>query len=987
MENHSGRDGIEDLVISTFLIAALCYRNIQNCKGMDPTSFGFVAVIAVLITIISIIVFKMYPKETDFEKAYGENALRLLTEDRANKTKNAKNKNKGKSGERKKDFGAEEKQNRNEKPANGDLLYVRLPTNGHYGAEETNGTNGDEADTKLNRKKSKGKQLMAETKQHMESTKDEKIVVAKNVGDLSGQQDVSNNIIAQPEVVPTAGVLHDENKRTDIGERKSKKKNRARRNGEHLRQIAKEDDKVTEEIVPAMEILSQESEEKMLEKKVFFFSGNPLKDINTNKFQARLNAIAELEPEYITFLTNFINNTKTQRAKLNDEIALMRKQIADKDRLVLQCTNKLTAAEQKDSEIAVLQKTLTEEKRKYKLFEQTVCTQLSNNAQEKSYLQRKYDQILALFTSLLVNITLILHESKGSVISFFTFSQLQGEFGALREEMKKAQSVIHSTPPPVDIKPYQQQIDRLKAELTSSKNRCSQQELELNQRLQAMQQIRKELQNQDCQIEHLSKTNALLEKRLQDVEGNAKAERDTLEMKLQNTMKVAEELSVVTSEIRDEMLQHKGSAETAVQEREKHCEQIHILNAQLMDANRERVRYLNNCTTYCKTLAEMKTANADLSSQLEVLKNLTAVKNAACDELTKEVEKYRKQLADIMEAQNKETTKLRNELECIQKEKENYVKQLSIEISSEAAEVAKCRKELIEFKSEYNKKLNRIVSLEEEIAKYKKIEMERETMVSSCNDVSVPEKVSILRNSQLSSNIFFQELREANYKVVEISQQQEAIFKKHLEEVKKNHEKALQQYCCNVFKALRAIAPSNIKFPNLPIIYDNDQFYKWLKDVENVIQKCRNVKLLKVFLIGLWKKIYVYNLFKQFNTNEDDDNEAKVNLAKVAELEASNRRYRAALSNLSSHIDAIEQEAISKEKVYLDEISRLQHDINELQPLKKQLENEHERKLELISEAAKLCEVINGAQKHDNRRTKPHVKNKSAFDNSATNYG
>lgn len=32
----------------------------------------------------------------------------------------------------------------------------------------------------------------------------------------------------------------------------------------------------------------------------------------------------------------------------------------------------------------------------------------------------------------------------------------------------------------------------------------------------------------------------------------------------------------------------------------------------------------------------------------------------------------------------------------------------------------------------------------------------------------------------------FQELREANYKVVEIAQQQEIIFKKHLEELKAN---------------------------------------------------------------------------------------------------------------------------------------------------------------------------------------------------------
>ncbi|VDM09408.1 unnamed protein product [Wuchereria bancrofti] len=660
---------------------------------MDPTSFGFVAVIAVLITIISIIVLKMYPKETDFEKAYGENALRLLAEDRVTKTKSAKNKNKGKNGDKKRDFGVEEKQNRNEKPANGDLLYVPLSPNSHCGADEWNGTNGGEVDTKLNRKKSKGKQLVTEIKQHAESAKDEYVAVVKTMEGLSGQRDIAEKLNDEPEVKSTVKIFHDENKSNDVGERKARRKNRARRNDEHLREIVKGEVKVTDEN-PAVEVMtSLENDEKKLEK-MKPKKANPLKDINTNKFQARLNAVAELEPEYITFLTNYINDVNTQKAKLGDQIALMRKQIADKDRLVLQCTNKLTAAEQKDSEIAMLQKTLAEEKRKYKLFEQTVCTQLSNNAQQKSYLQRKYDQ-------------------------------LQGEFGALREEMKKAQSVIHSTPPPVDTKPYQQQIDRLKTELASSKNRCSEQELELNQRLQALQQIRKELQNQDCQIEHLSKTNALLEKRLQDVEGNAKAERDTLEMKLQNTMKVAEELSMVTSEIRDEMLQHRGNAETAVQEREKHCEQIHILNAQLMDANRERMRYMNDCATYSEKLTEMETANAELSNKLEALQNATATSDANCDELTKEVEKYRKQLHDIMEAHDKDITKLKNELGCMQEEKEKYIKQMSVDISKETAEVAKCRKELSEFKSEYNKKLNRIVSLEEEIAKYKQAEMKR----------------------------------------------------------------------------------------------------------------------------------------------------------------------------------------------------------------------------------------------------------------------
>ncbi|KAK6109430.1 hypothetical protein QQG55_35960 [Brugia pahangi] len=898
---------------------------------MDPTSFGFVAVIAVLITIISIIVLKMYPKETDFEKAYGENALRLLAEDRVTKAKSAKNKNKGKNGDKKRDFVVEEKQNRNEKPANGDLLYVPLSTNSHCGADEWNGTmNDSENDTKLNRKKSKGKQLVTEIKQHTESAKDEYVAVTKTMESLSGQRDISEKLNDEPELKSTVKVLHDENKGNDVGERKARKKNRARRNDEHLREIVKGEVKVADEN-PAVEIMtSLENDDKNLEK-MKPKKANPLKDINTNKFQARLNAVADLEPEYITFLTNYINSVNTQKAKLGDQIALMKKQIADKDRLVLQCTDKLTAAEQKDSEIAMLQKTLAEEKRKYKLFEQTVCTQLSNNAQEKSYLQRKYDQ-------------------------------LQGEFGTLREEMKKAQSVIHSTPPPVDTKPYQQQIDRLKTELASSKNRCSQQELELNQRLQTLQQIRKELQNQDCQIEHLSKTNALLEKRLQDVEGSAKAERDTLQMKLQSTMKVAEELSIVTSEIRDEMLQQRGNAETAVQEREKHCEQIHVLNAQLMDANRERMRYMNDCATYSEKLTEMETTNAELSNKLEALQSATATSDANCGELTKEVEKYRKQLHDVMEAHDKDITKLKNELEYMKEEKEKYAKQMSVDISKEMVEVAKCRKELSEFKSEYNKKLNHIVSLEEEIAKYKEAEMKRETLISSCNDDGMLEKmikkevqsvakdnvavcddkINLEINELKKQN---EELRKINYKIVEISQQQEAVFKKHLEEVEKNHVKALQQHCCNVFKTLCAIAPQNTKLPSVPVVCDMDHFYKWLRDVEDVMKKNENVK--------------------QISKNEGDDSENKINLKKVAELEANNRRYRSALTNLSSHIDAIEQEAMLKEEVYLSEISRLQHEING--QLKKQLENEHKRKLELVSQASKIYEVMNRQQKqHSN---------------------
>ncbi|VDO78920.1 unnamed protein product [Onchocerca flexuosa] len=85
----------------------------------------------------------------------------------------------------------------------------------------------------------------------------------------------------------------------------------------------------------------------------------------------------------------------------------------------------------------------------------------------------------------------------------------------------------------------------------------------------------------------------------------------------------------------------------------QHCEQIQILNAQLMDSNRERMRYMNDCATYSKKLAEMETANAELNNQLKALQNTRTTNDESYNELTKEVEKYRKQLVDIMEAHDK----------------------------------------------------------------------------------------------------------------------------------------------------------------------------------------------------------------------------------------------------------------------------------------------------------------------------------------------
>ncbi|VDM97550.1 unnamed protein product, partial [Onchocerca ochengi] len=228
--------------------------------------------------------------------------------------------------------------------------------------EDWNGTTGGEIHAKPNRKKPKGKQriagLVAESKQQTELTKDEK--VARRMEGLSGQWDVTKKFSAESEMIATANILHDENKNTDGSERKGKKKNRARRNEEHLREIPKEEINLKKETVPTVEIMVplEIEEKKVKPKKV-----NPLKDMNVNKFQTRFNAIAELEPEYITFLTNYINTVNTQKAKLDDEIILMRKQIVDKDRLVLQCTDKLTAVEQKDLEIAMLQKTLNEEEK------------------------------------------------------------------------------------------------------------------------------------------------------------------------------------------------------------------------------------------------------------------------------------------------------------------------------------------------------------------------------------------------------------------------------------------------------------------------------------------------------------------------------------------------------------------------------------------------------------------------------------------------
>ncbi|VDK34540.1 unnamed protein product [Gongylonema pulchrum] len=72
----------------------------------------------------------------------------------------------------------------------------------------------------------------------------------------------------------------------------------------------------------------------------------------------------------------------------------------------------------------------------------------------------------------------------------------------------------------------------------------------------------------------------------------------------------------------------------------------------------------------------------------------------------------------------------------------------------------------------------------------------------------------------------------------------------------------------------------------------------------------------------------------------------------------------------SAHIDAIEKEVVLKEKSYLQEISHLRQEISK--HLKVQLEKELKRKEELITQASKLCDVINGPSKQQGNVNRTH---------------
>uniref|UniRef100_A0A915B422 5'-AMP-activated protein kinase subunit beta-1 n=1 Tax=Parascaris univalens TaxID=6257 RepID=A0A915B422_PARUN len=598
---------------------------------MEPVTLGIMAVLALFFVIVALAAFRMLTKETNFEDVYGENAMRLFAEEKSGKQKTTKgNKNKGRNNDKKKDNSADKEQKRaerekhHEKKTEGSSTEVAKPLETMSDSEP--GRNGEAVslqEMKHTKKKNRNKHQQEENKivEAMQSEKENDALQG-----LENTEPLMVQTPRQPEAVVESIPLIDEIAVAEGMEKKGKKK-RARRSEDHIREVTKEEvqplknESKLEDLLPPQTVKEEKRVEKPRPKK----AAVSVQDITTDKLHARLSAIEDLEAEYLSFLATYFSDTSMQKTKLSEENALLRKQIADKERLVLQCTDKLSAAQKKDADIAHLQQSLSEEKKKYTLFEQSVCTQLSASVKDKNYLQHLNEQ-------------------------------LRSEASNLKEELKKTQAALKAVPPPVDTTAFQQQADMLRSELNTAKKKASQLESELSQRTQALQQMKSDLQGHEIQMEHLKQASAVSEKRFKEAEAASKMEREFLEAKLNDTLKAMEELQTLVNTAREEAQKRAVSAQSAVQDcKNEFAHQLESLKHQLAKVEKERdmlkVDNERSFATFSQKDVQHKNELMKLNDEIVELRRMAEDErskfSSEIDEKTGEVAELRKQANEL----------------------------------------------------------------------------------------------------------------------------------------------------------------------------------------------------------------------------------------------------------------------------------------------------------------------------------------------------
>uniref|UniRef100_A0A915B2M2 Ribosome-binding protein 1 n=1 Tax=Parascaris univalens TaxID=6257 RepID=A0A915B2M2_PARUN len=944
---------------------------------MEPVTLGIMAVLALFFVIVALAAFRMLTKETNFEDVYGENAMRLFAEEKSGKQKTTKgNKNKGRNNDKKKDNSADKEQKRaerekhHEKKTEGSSTEVAKPLETMSDSEP--GRNGEAVslqEMKHTKKKNRNKHQQEENKivEAMQSEKENDALQG-----LENTEPLMVQTPRQPEAVVESIPLIDEIAVAEGMEKKGKKK-RARRSEDHIREVTKEEvqplknESKLEDLLPPQTVKEEKRVEKPRPKK----AAVSVQDITTDKLHARLSAIEDLEAEYLSFLATYFSDTSMQKTKLSEENALLRKQIADKERLVLQCTDKLSAAQKKDADIAHLQQSLSEEKKKYTLFEQSVCTQLSASVKDKNYLQHLNEQ-------------------------------LRSEASNLKEELKKTQAALKAVPPPVDTTAFQQQADMLRSELNTAKKKASQLESELSQRTQALQQMKSDLQGHEIQMEHLKQASAVSEKRFKEAEAASKMEREFLEAKLNDTLKAMEELQTLVNTAREEAQKRAVSAQSAVQDcKNEFAHQLESLKHQLAKVEKERdmlkVDNERSFATFSQKDVQHKNELMKLNDEIVELRRMAEDErskfSSEIDEKTGEVAELRKQANELHKQCEQESALLSTFREKLREAEQaanldrTKVSRLEKELAEAKAHLdakeAANDAQLKELQAELDmlKKAPPAVSLmtpadtpdQEEVIGLSRVR----GLGAVANDMREAEaELEDLKRALADQQRRNDELREANYRIVEVSQKQEQMYVKRLQEVEKKCEQKLRDERKLAIATMKFALPSSVKVQAVPQSCTEQDYKQWIANVSETLKK------------------YVASNKPATSDEKHEKSPPKNALApdsegKIKELEQKVERYRVALAAVSSSIDTIEQEAAQKQKNYEREIAQLKKEINQgrilsgkaqwlkeknmsldkrVGDLKRQLEYERGNGEQLNEQAAKLREMLGASVEKDPRR-------------------
>uniref|UniRef100_A0A914X6C9 Ribosome-binding protein 1 n=1 Tax=Plectus sambesii TaxID=2011161 RepID=A0A914X6C9_9BILA len=652
-----------------------------------------------------------------------------------------------------------------------------------------------------------------------------------------------------------------------------------------------------------------------------------------------------------------------QNTKHSEEVAKLRKQIEDKEKIMTQHVKNLTISQHAEADrIKELMQQLTTEKSKYSTLDKSARDQIQAKQNENQQLARQ----LQLMSEDQQHMREALRKSVENNGSPQMVEQLRGELHGAKERNNRLQA---------DLNQHQQQLSQLHADVhnrdqqmrlleTAKRDleaRIQKMTVELNQSStvdQALAAKDAELSSTQRELANLQSDFAALEASARNLKTDLKARHETAPAvqngvhqngnqngnhedheheNVKNDLETArKQVARLTDELTAAMnarTEQEKATDAAQKELKQKADELTNLKKQLDSAQKN----LNENQTSTERLQQqLKSLENEQTKALDGQKQLSAQQGNEQKEIKQQLETLKQQFDQTAG----ERDQLKQQVEKAQQELQQRLNEINTLKQQQLTEIDALKQQ----------QLNEINTLKQEQQQH----VEKVAPLQAAPDhAAASGEVNELKQQIEEQKRRNNELREKNYKAVDAVAQIEQTSKQLVKDVEKKYEKLLADQRQETATALRALVPSSVKLPDSAKVTQPEAYREWIHELTTVVKR----EIVQVPAASP----AVSKVAESTNKTKTVNNDA---------LESEVNKYKSILATVEEDLRSLESKAVQQEQTwerkYKDleaELAKAKADKREAtDALKNQLSDEVRQQLttmqtKFVSEE-KQCELL-----------------------------